>query len=1400
MLSSSWPFGSSWLVACLLSTLSFAQAQAPQGLDASTYNVSAVLIGQLHPLSTSCLSDGSLQVELNLQLPRSNPTLGNWQCIASSWDAVQGVHTGSQNGSIASPEAAFELSELLAAPSSSAGFHPQVQLGPISQRIVTCKLSSYTEQTAIVLVAKPDGQFGAAYIALPTGPVQAPFVKSISPTLGPADGGTDILLLGNNLRPPLQCLFSNSTTQISVPATVFNSSAALCTSPNWTVVADSIKVQLTVTGSQCQTKTKFSYYSTFSVRSVQPLLAPRYGSFMMTVYVDEYLHTIAGGQNALRPLIRLKGGEGNGTDLVLPANFTADKRALLAVTPAEKSPYAAGSHPIHISLNGQQFAPVNSTVVLPGNNLHNRDVLQLIQGSDTTSQTLDFRISSAPLYWSRDEGLPSEKLVSTFTLQPNQVAYPGDNVSIPLAMTNPALPVPSFMAFSFTALEGDLSFLPRGADKGILEWAGGSQESTAHIHLPIEWDDVPLWAEYRLAVTLTPLWLATVSQVANQTALHLFGVADGQCPPGTIRLHTADAPAPAPEAPAPPPAADARMRSLVVQDSSSGNDYDLSTPFSPGVLQYAAMVPANLSTVTLCVQPWQSEAVVEIVQTDLNASISSNSSSFQPVQGNDANSTADSSSTYTLSLVRLSPPDHSFIAELNASVKGSTFSLCSDAPSAEGWPELDDAGSLAESPGPPGPCVAGTTMAMNVTYDTETVFLQPRLLFPDIQGLRVEVNGQVLSKGGDVGADQVMDTTAESVDRDNNDFLPLAVILGLSPGEPLVVPIVVLAEDGVTSSVYHVSVLRAVPPEGTVSAQSLDSIGNDSSLALGPSLINVSVSSASGGAGLYKKAEAPPPPIGPLSTLPAGWPLPPSRTFSAAQGSRLCTMCPSNMTNLQDGSDDCTVPIIPGTNLKMRYAVIVSFGIFLNGTDLDEVASKVGVNASAQDVLGHLIRQDTALAFNISEEDVTVTGISQVARRVLQVNISATLPLDLPEGASQDDIDDALEVTNLSADDPIAMLSSNPDKFFGRTTKALDVTAEPVEDPTRTESNPFDHGALSAGQIWPIAVGVTVAVVVLIGLALQFLRRKNTRVFSLLAGRCGRCLPERSKPPWQRQVNDKSPEESAAKGISERGLMSRPSVRPLMGKSSDFTEAPDVVMLRGGGELASNHMTTRSALASDCRKPAICSRSSSSIARVTHCSTEQHTPAQSPFKSRCSQLLKCRRVIYISLGWLLPQVHNCRRLVIAGSMLDKLNLDSPVWIIAKLKRWRAQLQSVFMKDPLKVHSTPRDNVQLAESQRPGTRNIPLHYIKLYALKHSPTQVVAEQKANSILKIRNLTRCRLSTGSRKQLLSSPKNKQHDWQGRQATARELQASKLHEITASSYCQQACSGGLTAYLQCL
>ena len=42
------------------------------------------------------------------------------------------------------------------------------------------------------------------------------------------------------------------------------------------------------------------------------------------------------------------------------------------------------------------------------------------------------------------------------------------------------------------------------------------------------------------------------------------------------------------------------------------------------------------------------------------------------------------------------------------------------------------------------------------------VSLRPGLRWPGVTGLRVEVNGQVLSQGGDAAADQLEDTTAET--------------------------------------------------------------------------------------------------------------------------------------------------------------------------------------------------------------------------------------------------------------------------------------------------------------------------------------------------------------------------------------------------------------------------------------------------------------------------------------------------------------------------------------------------------------------------------------------------------------------------------------------------------------
>jgi hypothetical protein len=52
-----------------------------------------------------------------------------------------------------------------------------------------------------------------------------------------------------------------------------------------------------------------------------------------------------------------------------------------------------------------------------------------------------------------------------------------------------------------------------------------------------------------------------------------------------------------------------------------------------------------------------------------------------------------------------------------------------------------------------------------------------------------------------------------------------------------------------------------------------------------------------------------------------------------------------------------------------------------NALDLFQCLCQVGVNASSVAILEHLIRADTASAFNISVGDVNVTGISQVGCR-----------------------------------------------------------------------------------------------------------------------------------------------------------------------------------------------------------------------------------------------------------------------------------------------------------------------------------------------------------------------------------------------------------------------------------
>jgi hypothetical protein len=86
-----------------------------------------------------------------------------------------------------------------------------------------------------------------------------------------------------------------------------------------------------------------------------------------------------------------------------------------------------------------------------------------------------------------------------------------------------------------TTGEDPSQYLPLESLQGFLEW-DLDEGDYLNLTLPLNWTDVPPFAEYRLSLRLRPVWNAVVDlQAGNETAAHIFGVLPGQCPPGTYR-------------------------------------------------------------------------------------------------------------------------------------------------------------------------------------------------------------------------------------------------------------------------------------------------------------------------------------------------------------------------------------------------------------------------------------------------------------------------------------------------------------------------------------------------------------------------------------------------------------------------------------------------------------------------------------------------------------------------------------------------------------------------------------------------------------------------------------------------------------------------------------------------
>ena len=398
-------------------------------------------------------------------------------------------------------------------------------------------------------------------------------------------------------------------------------------------------------------------------------------------------------------------------------------------------------------------------------------------------------------------------------------------------------------------------------------------------------------------------------------------------------------------------------------------------------------------------------------------------------------------------------------------------------------------------------CTPGVTMGITVPASTDTISLIPTLLHPEIQNVRVEVNGQVLSRGGDVGADQQADTaatgrtTATTNSSVNNTAssnsinstssssgeLPAAFIMGMQPGVAVEIDVVVIAEDGVTSTHYPVTITREMGETngtgdrgGNVTYGSAEDVRRQKGWPPSPAeLSNCKIcppgwSSATRdasscemcppGTSASKEGSGECSPCGP-GTFSLPWGSTHckhciSGTHASSERATSCRMCPEGTTTIEDGQPVCNVTLAPATDLKVRYAVVVYFSVNLTGSDPEDIVLRAGVNAPAESIVSNLLRTDTAAAFNISMQDVQVLSVHRVARRTLQAKVSATLGVDLPGNATEEDIAAALEVQKLSADRPIELLSQDPDSFFGRTTKTLDVGVEAGGDVEKVEHRP----------------------------------------------------------------------------------------------------------------------------------------------------------------------------------------------------------------------------------------------------------------------------------------------------------------------------------------------------------
>ena len=481
--------------------------------------------------------------------------------------------------------------------------------------------------------------------------------------------------------------------------------------------------------------------------------------------------------------------------------------------------------------------------------------------------------------------------------------------------------------------------------------------------------------------------------------------------------------------------------------------------------------------------------------------------------------------TLWLTVVRLAEEGHARLAELAAAavVPGSNGSAA--AATAQPQPRLGAPSPLphtlllcSDTDPTARACSPAEPLLLTLPAGAESVRLVPRLAARGVAGVTLEVGGRVVG------------------DRDQEGRQPpeagLVGVRSLRPGQRAHVPIVVTAEDGVTAAVYALALEREEEAGWGGNGTTLGAAGAWSSTAATPALTPTTTTPArcarcpagraapavdSPSCGLCPPGTAA---AGPAA--PACSPCPPghfSRGWGAdrcapcvpgshapAPGARLCVPCPPNTTALAPGAARCADPARRTVDPDATPALLISFELVLTGAPaLSDLPRRVGVDGTPAAVLGRLVAADTAAALRCGPGDVSVSPVVARARRVLAVNVTAALaqvpaaggavpPAPAPPGPApgpealeeeEDPASAAAALASLSADVPMALLASDPDAFFGRTTAALGAHAAPSAErpPTAVASVPPAVGAAALRRRLGIGAGCLVGAAAVSGCA-----------------------------------------------------------------------------------------------------------------------------------------------------------------------------------------------------------------------------------------------------------------------------------------------------------------------------